>query len=389
MRFLHNYNKLFLFIYGSLGKMTFYVSFFIFVTTLGAALLFLCNFSHLKGQRNLHRYQFSHDASLLDIACDTLVKKKNSFIWVNSLAPFKRMKCEDGYLRQNHYITAPLSEEEADFPLAYIIVVHKEFDTFERLFRAIYMPQNIYCIHVDEKASGAFLQAVADLVNCFPNAFLASKMEPVVYAGISRLQADLHCMRDLLESEVQWKYVINTCGQDFPLKTNKEIIQHLKSFKGKNITPGVLSLAHTIPRTKYVYREDIVNSHVLRTNILKPPPPDNITIYFGSAYIALTREFTAFVLKDKRAVDLLRWSKDTYSPDEHYWVTLNRIAGRYVRQVCVYGPEDLVWLFNSNSLFANKFELASYPPTVECLELRLRNKTLAQSETALQPHWYF
>ncbi|XP_063779204.1 N-acetyllactosaminide beta-1,6-N-acetylglucosaminyl-transferase-like [Pseudophryne corroboree] len=413
------YNKLFIFLNRTLGKMTLYFPFFIFVTTLGVVLLFFWNFSQLNRHNYLHRYQFSHDALLLDAECDTLAKKKKSFIWVNSLIPFKRLKCEDGYLIQNHYITAPLSAEEADFPLAYIIVVHKEFDTFERLFRAIYMPQNVYCIHVDEKASADYLQAVDDLINCFPNAFLASKMEPVVYAGISRLQADLNCMRDLLESEVQWKYVINTCGQDFPLKTNKEIMQHLKSFKGKNITPGVLPPDHAVPRTKYVHREDIVNSNVIRTNILKPPPPHNITIYFGSAYVALTREFTAFVLNDQRAVDLLKWSKNTYSPDEHYWVTLNRIAefpesmpdakwegnlraikwsddsshdgchGHYVRDVCVYGTGDLQWLFNSNELFANKFELTSYPPTVECLELRIRNKTLAESETALQPLWLF
>ncbi|XP_075684548.1 N-acetyllactosaminide beta-1,6-N-acetylglucosaminyl-transferase-like isoform X1 [Rhinoderma darwinii] len=417
MRFLSNYNKFF--IYMTLGRMTLYFHLFIFVVTLGFVLLFLCNFSHFNGQNNLHRLQFSHDASLLQIACDRLAKQKNTFIWVNSLkTSIKRTKCIE-YIIQNHYITAPLSSEEANFALAYIIVVHKEFDTFERLFRAIYMPQNIYCIHVDEKSSADYLQVVDDFLNCFPNAFLASKMEPVVYAGISRLQADLNCMKDLLKSEVQWKYVINMCGQDFPLKTNKEIVQHLKKFNGKNITPGVLPPDHAIPRTKYVHREDIVHSHVLRTNIVKPPPPHNITIYFGSAYVALTREFTQFILEDQRAVDLLKWSKDTYSPDEHYWVTLNRIPdfpgsmpdakwdgnlraikwsddsshdgchGHYVRGVCVYGAGDLQWLYNSTSLFANKFELSSHPPTIECLELRIRRKTLAQSETALQPSWLF
>nr|DBA24567.1 TPA: hypothetical protein GDO54_012200 [Pyxicephalus adspersus] len=356
----------------------------------------------------------------LYVTCDTLLKKGKAFVWENSLATsIRKIKCADGYKIQNHFITAPLSKEEADFPLAYIIVLHKEFDTFERLFRAIYMPQNIYCIHVDEKANVDYLQMVGDLVNCFPNAFLASKMEPVVYAGISRLEADLNCMKDLMNSEIQWKYVINVCGQDFPLKTNKEIVQHLKRFNGKNITPGVLPPSHIIPRTKYVHREDIVHAQVLRTNTLKPPPPHNITIYFGTAYVALTREFTEFILKDQRAKDLLTWSKDTYSPDEHYWVTLNRMAdfpgsmpdakwegnlraikwsddssqdgchGRYVRQVCIYGTGDLEWLFNSSSLFANKFELTSYPPTLECLDLRLRRRTLTEIETRPQNHWFF
>lgn len=123
---------------------------------------------------------------------------------------------------------------------------------------------------------------------------------------------------------------------------------------------------------------------------------------------------------DQHALDLLSWSKDTYSPDEHFWVTLNRIPGvpgsmpnaswtgnlravkwidmedkhggchgHYVRGICIYGNGDLKWLINSPSLFANKFELTTYPLTVECLELRLRERTLNQSETAVQPSWYF
>ncbi|XP_029418701.1 N-acetyllactosaminide beta-1,6-N-acetylglucosaminyl-transferase-like isoform X2 [Nannospalax galili] len=233
------------------------------------------------------------------------------------------------YRIQSHYITETLSEEEASFPLAFTMTIHKDFDTFERLFRAIYMPQNVYCVHVDEKAPNTFKDAVQQLLSCFSNAFLASKMESVVYGGFSRLQADLNCMKDLVASKVPWKYAINTCGQDFPLKTNKEIVQHLKGFIGKNLTPGVLPPAHAIGRTKYVHQELLnhKNSYVHQTAKLKAPPPHDMTIYFGTAYVALTREFANFVLKDQRALDLLSWSKDTYSPDEHFWVTLNRIPG--------------------------------------------------------------
>ncbi|KAM4687781.1 N-acetyllactosaminide beta-1,6-N-acetylglucosaminyl-transferase-like isoform 2-T2 [Discoglossus pictus] len=287
-------------------------------------LLFYYNNSLIQWT-GVRKHNVTEDRLLLGEACDTLMKGKIPFP-LDFLLPTttERYVCQE-YVKQNHYITSPLSEEEAGFPLAYIMTLHKDFNTFERLFRALYMPQNIFCIHVDEKVSADYKLTVQSLVDCFPNVFLASKMEPVVYAGISRLQADLNCMKDLVRSEVQWKYVINTCGQDFPLKTNKEIIQYLKKFNGKNITPGVLPPDHAKPRTKYVHREDIVHLYVERTKIEKSPPPHNITIYFGTAYVALTREFTRFILEDQRAIDLLKWSKDTYSPDEHYWVTLNRI----------------------------------------------------------------
>ncbi|NXN50086.1 GCNT2 transferase, partial [Rynchops niger] len=233
------------------------------------------------------------------------------------------------YVSRSHYITRALSAEEAAFPVAYVMTVHKEFETFERLFRAVYMPQNVYCVHVDAKAPAPYQQAVRHLVGCFPNAFLASRAEQVVYGGISRLRADLHCMRDLLASAVPWRYLLNTCGQDFPLKTNREIVRLLKGFGGKNITPGVLQPPHVTARTKYVHREGIRHntSRLVTPQLHKAPPPHNLTIYFGSAYVAITRPFVEFVLQDQRAIDLLAWSEDTYSPDEHFWVTLNRIPG--------------------------------------------------------------
>ncbi|NXW03557.1 GCNT2 transferase, partial [Fregetta grallaria] len=394
---------------------------FFAVLILSASLPFVFYAVNLHAQKSLRRLNFSVSSTLAE-ACKALIEDKVPFLKENTLKPsFRESSCTE-YITQNHYITRALSAEEAAFPVAYVMTLHKEFETFERLFRAVYMPQNIYCIHVDAKAPAPFRQAVRHLVSCFPNAFLASRVEKVVYGGASRLRADLHCMRDLLASDVPWRYLLNTCGQDFPLKTNREIVQLLKSLGGKNVTPGVLPPPHIIARTKYVHREQLYSffSFMLWTFVRKAPPPHNITIYFGSAYVAVTRPFVEFVLQDQRAIDLLAWSEDTYSPDEHFWVTLNRIPGvpgsmpnaswegdlkavkwidmeeshggchgHYVRGICVYGTGDLKWLFNSTCMFANKFELRTYPLTVECLELRHRQRTLSQSEVQVEPHWYF
>ncbi|NWI08325.1 GNT2A transferase, partial [Crypturellus soui] len=390
------------------------------------ALPFIFYTVHLHAQQPPRIVSLSESSALAG-ACKALNEDKPFFLKESTLKiPFRKPNCTE-YIVQNHYITLryitrALSAEEAAFPLAYIMTLHKEFETFERLFRAVYMPQNVYCVHVDQKAPAAFQRAVRRLLRCFPNAFLASRTERVVYGGISRLRADLHCVRDLLASTVPWRYLLNTCGQDFPLKTNREIVQQLKGFRGRNITPGVLPPAHIAARTRYVHRELARHntSGMVTPQVRKAPPPHNLTIYFGSAYVAVTRPFAEFVLRDRRARDLLAWSEDTYSPDEHFWVTLNRIPGvpgsmpnatwegdlkavkwidmeerhggchgHYVRDICVYGTGDLKWLFNSPCLFANKFELRTYPLTVECLELRHRKRTLSQSEIQVDPNWYF
>ncbi|XP_076186633.1 N-acetyllactosaminide beta-1,6-N-acetylglucosaminyl-transferase isoform X2 [Aptenodytes patagonicus] len=339
---------------------------------LSVSLPFVFYAVNLHAQKSLRRLNFSVSSTLAE-ACKALTEDKVPFLKENTLkTSFRESSCTE-YITQNHYITCALSAEEAAFPIAYVMTLHKEFETFERLFRAVYMPQNVYCIHVDAKAPAPFRQAVRRLVGCFPNAFLASRAERVVYGGASRLRADLHCMRDLLASAVPWHYLLNTCGQDFPLKTNREIVRLLKGLRGKNVTPGVLPPPHITARTKYVHREQLYSffSFMLWTFVRKAPPPHNITIYFGSAYVAVTRPFVEFVLRDQRAIDLLAWSEDTYSPDEHFWVTLNRIPGvpgsmpnaswegdlkavkwidmeeshggchgHYVRGICVYGTEQ-------------------------------------------------
>ena len=38
---------------------------------------------------------------------------------------------------------------------------------------------------------------------------------------------------------------------------------------------------------------------------------------------AFSRAFIEFVQSSPVAKELLDWSRDTYSPDEHYWATLN------------------------------------------------------------------
>uniref|UniRef100_H2ZU19 Glucosaminyl (N-acetyl) transferase 2 (I blood group) n=1 Tax=Latimeria chalumnae TaxID=7897 RepID=H2ZU19_LATCH len=307
----------------------FYICLITILLTLMIMLTTYSNSNLRQHSKTFQKETLVTESKNLKRMCDALLQGKKTFTWTTALTMlFENYTCNK-YIIDNHYITEPLSVEEAEFPLAYIITLHAYFETFERLFRAIYTPQNVYCIHIDEKATTEFKLAVERVVHCFSNVFLASKMEPVIYAGISRLQADINCMKDLIATGIQWRYVINTCGQDFPLKTNREIVQHLKKFKGKNITPGILPPAFATKRTQSVHREymDAMKSYVYDTKKKKTPAPHNITIYFGSAYYAVTREFVKFVLEDKRAIDLLEWSRDTYSPDEHYWVTLNRIPG--------------------------------------------------------------
>ena len=53
------------------------------------------------------------------------------------------------------------------------------------------------------------------IVNCFDNVFLATKSEKIIYAGFSRLKADLNCMADQIQYSKKWKYYLNLASQSF------------------------------------------------------------------------------------------------------------------------------------------------------------------------------
>lgn len=305
------------------------------------------------------------------------------------------------------YLDRTFTDEEREFPIAYSIVVHRNAEQTERLLRAIYTPFNTYCIHVDKKSSEDYQDAMQYIAKCFPNVFVSSRNEKVIYAGYSRLRADLNCLRDLLNHDDSWKYVINLCGQDYPLKSNKEIVRHLKGLQNMNDIPGVLPLEqHLVDRFKYIHKLQQIgdSTQFVKTSMLKGLPPYGVqSIYFGSAYFVATREFAQYALTDQLSKQLLVWFNDTYSPDENYWATLNKLRGvpsgnsmpgwssivraikwrhlapklypecqgYYLRSICVYGVGDLQWLSQQVHLFANKFDLGSDHIAFKCLDERL------------------
>jgi len=77
-----------------------------------------------------------------------------------------------------------LSAEEAEFPLAFSIVMYRDVEQTERLLRAIYQPQNLYCIHVDTKSSLLIHRAVAAIARCFDNVWVATHLDKVKWGDV-------------------------------------------------------------------------------------------------------------------------------------------------------------------------------------------------------------
>ncbi|XP_061762207.1 beta-1,3-galactosyl-O-glycosyl-glycoprotein beta-1,6-N-acetylglucosaminyltransferase 4 isoform X1 [Nerophis ophidion] len=322
------------------------------------------------------------------------------------------------FITRRRYDDIPVSGVEDNFPLAYSFVVHQNAPMVECILHAIYAPQNLYCVHYDQKSSPAFIKAMKNLARCLPNVFIASKLESVQYAHISRLNADLNCLSDLLRSQIKWEYVINLCGQDFPLKSNYELVVELKRLNGRNMLES--SQPSELKKQRFSFKYELKNVPYeynripVKTTMAKDMPPHALVMFTGSAYFVLSRSFVNYISSNQVAKDFLAWSADTYSPDEHFWATLVRLpgvpghisrsqpdvtdlksktrlvkwnylegnvyppcTGTHKRSVCIYGAAELRWLLNYGHWFANKFDPKVDPVLIKCLEEKLIEKRYA------------
>uniref|UniRef100_A0A914VEN7 Uncharacterized protein n=1 Tax=Plectus sambesii TaxID=2011161 RepID=A0A914VEN7_9BILA len=83
-----------------------------------------------------------------------------------------------------------LSAEEADFPLAYGLIVYKNPEQVVRMLSSIYWPQNLYCITYDTKSTQLFKDILNKLPKCFPNVLIPKEKYKIDWCGYGVLQVD-------------------------------------------------------------------------------------------------------------------------------------------------------------------------------------------------------
>lgn len=298
------------------------------------------------------------------------------------------------------------TEEEREFPIAYSIMMYTGVEQAERLLRAIYRPHNYHCIHVDLKAGEEIMSAVRAIAGCLPNVFIASRLNKVYWATYSSLEALIFCMDDLWKASATWKYYINLTGQEFPLKTNLQLVRILRALNESNIVD-----ASTDPSMTSRWYNNYA-------------PPHGITPYKGMVFILACRGFVDYILHNRVAKDILEWVKYTDMPDETYFPSLNHnphlmapgsyrgpadtnpatkpylaryvnwntnwrdgeghyifrfpCYGKRVRDICIFGVGDLPSLTNRKEVFANKFHWDFEPLALRCMEEWLLNMTIAE-----------
>nr|CAH8832055.1 unnamed protein product [Trichobilharzia regenti] len=90
----------------------------------------------------------------------------------------------------------------------------------------------------------------------------------------------------LNNTEIHWKYVLNTNGKELPLRTNWELVKALKALNGANVIGGTIKNG---PKSR----------------IPKRKPSFNVTWVKGSFLVALRREFVQYIHTNPKPIELL------------------------------------------------------------------------------------
>jgi len=385
--------------------------------------------------------QAIHNARLLDFpiptckylnssyrAADYLKKEATSKERAQPLSVLHRSKTCDIRWPQ----VATTSRLELDFPLAYFITAYTDARNFELLFSTIFRPHNAVCVHIDSKASQDFRNTVQQILACyrkkFPEAenqvFQSSHSVPVFWGHFSIVEAELICLRDLMDRNISWHYAIDLAGSEQVLWTNLEMVKHLSASPDKiysdshEMDGGMLGYRtkhpwHLVDEAQEKFDPDHTwgNTVVTQNNDQDlPPPPYNLTLMKGIKSYRLPRKFVAFVLNHPVAQNFLLWSSQMFIPDETALQTLATISnvslanGSWIveqdlqpeqvshlalfrgwedrlglppsrdwncsfwrNEVCVWGLEDVPLLFWSGKGIANKFRTAADTEAAECI----------------------
>lgn len=277
--------------------------------------------------------------------------------------------------------------------IGYLILVHRFPKQFKRLFKAIYDPRNSYVVHVD-KNSGEMLDAdIRDFLKPYSNAEVMEG-HAALWGGYSLVEAELRGMEHLLAMDGNWSHFINLSGQDFPLKTQTQIMAYLRAHPDREYIK-VLDQEKIRPDTMRRIGEFVIErGGQIEQTLTMRSFLDGAIPYIGNQWMIVSRAFCNFICHDVRADRYKAFYRNTFIADEGFFQTVmmntpvhGEIVNDDLRMIDwvpdgdiklrprTYLREDAVALKASHNLFARKFEQDVDGDILSILEEHLAKQT--------------
>uniref|UniRef100_A0A8D8WYI1 protein xylosyltransferase n=3 Tax=Cacopsylla melanoneura TaxID=428564 RepID=A0A8D8WYI1_9HEMI len=249
-----------------------------------------------------------------------------------------------GYYKMNVYQTGlskfqpqSASEDESVGPslsapppptvrIAYLLTVNgRALRQVHRLVRALFHRDHFFLIHVDARQDYLFRELLS-LELRLPNVRLSRRRQATIWGGASLVSILLDSMQQLLDSGWEWDFIINLSESDYPVKTNRNLVDFLTANRDKNF---VKSHGRQVRRfiTKQGLDKSFVECEARMWRIGDRTLPQGIVMDGGSDWLVLSRSFVSYVAsadKDELVQGLLKVFKHTLLPAESFFHTVLR-----------------------------------------------------------------
>lgn len=209
-----------------------------------------------------------------------------------------------------------------------LIHAHKELSLLNKLINELFYKNFIIYLHVDLK-SKIDINLIDDRVN------FINKRFDIVWGEFSQVSTTLYCIEQILKEQDNFSHIIFISGQDFPIKSNKEIDSFLDLNKDKSfISYSEISKKNENINLKWRYdhlhfpKNEVVsrkwNSLLYRLNLKKKFNREelkNTTYYYGSNWWVINRDLLEITIK-KSTQKIKKYFKYVHCSDELYFQTL-------------------------------------------------------------------
>eukprot|EP01112_Ceratiomyxa_fruticulosa_P022739 TRINITY_DN8430_c0_g1_i1.p1 TRINITY_DN8430_c0_g1~~TRINITY_DN8430_c0_g1_i1.p1 ORF type:complete len:686 (-),score=152.88 TRINITY_DN8430_c0_g1_i1:8-2065(-) len=216
--------------------------------------------------------------------------------------------------------------------VAYLLLVHSNFNQIVKLLSATYHPNNVYLIHVDASALELKNQLL-EYTNKFDNIAVMRKSFPIQWGSISMVYATLEGLFTLLDA-AKFDFVVNLSGQDYPTCSPDEFSQFLGKHMKANFDGAYRASAeHGVYRLENIWLWNEWRRTCNPKFLLKKYPA-GMTMYGTMQWFAYNYDFVQYLRNNQTSQRLLAFYETALIPDEGYFgtVLMNSPFGKdYIR----------------------------------------------------------
>ena len=286
--------------------------------------------------------------------------------------------------------------------IAFLILAHKNPKQLRWLINSLKGSHAVFFIHIDKKVDVRDFKNGIEGIGDVDIYFV--KREKTQWGDFSLVQATLNCLK-LASTKGDFDFFVLLSGQDFPIKSNLEIMNFFSNHKGNSFIEGkpfpveslkynglerinsysfnIFGKRHTyIPwdwNPPFNWKGKLINLALggYRKLLPKRRFPKALRAFYGSQWWALNHETVSLVLSFlKSNPDYIKYHKKSLIPDEMFFQSIifskkenlkrTKIENKNLHYIewkngeshpKVLGMADQEKLEASEKLFARKFDL--------------------------------